>query len=117
MQDYALMSGGRGFLMLKLTVYIPETHIDAVKSALFAAGAGRYSGYDSCSWQVRGEGQFRPLDGSSPFTGSHGVIEHVAEYRVEMICDEEVKRDVRDALIQAHPYEVPAYDFTQLMDV
>ena len=64
--------------MLKLTVYIPETHLDVVKSVLFAAGAGRYGGYDSCSWQVRGEGQFRPLDGSTPYVGNHGRLEHIA---------------------------------------
>ncbi len=101
--------------MLKLTVYIPETHLDPVKDALFVAGAGRYDGYDCCSWQVRGEGQFRPLAGSRPFVGSCDEVERVAEFRVEMVCAEEVIEVVRDALLKAHPYEVPAYDFTSLV--
>ena len=45
--------------MLKLVVFIPETHLEAVKEALFAAGAGRQGNYDCCCWQVRGEGKFR----------------------------------------------------------
>ncbi len=101
--------------MYRLTVYIPETHVDAVKQALFAAGAGRYENYECCSWQVLGEGQFRPLPGSDPHIGSQGKVETVAEFRVEMICPEEKAREVVDALIAAHPYEEPAYGLTKLL--
>ena len=58
--------------MLKLTVYIPESHLDVVKTALFEAGAGRYRHYDRCAWQILGDGQFRPLEGSQPFLGRQG---------------------------------------------
>lgn len=101
--------------MCKLTVYIPETHLEAVKDALFAAGAGRYAAYDRCCWQVLGQGQFRPLAGSDPFIGRAGVEERVQEYRVEMICADEVVAGVTRALRAAHPYEEPAFDFVQLM--
>lgn len=100
--------------MLKLTVYIPETHLEAVKSALFVAGAGRYRHYDCCAWQVRGEGQFRPLTDSAPFVGQAGVITRVPEYRVEMLCHESCAAAVIDALRKAHPYEEPAFDFVVL---
>jgi len=95
--------------MVTLVVYIPETHLEEVKTALFNAGAGRYEGYDCCSWQVAGEGQFRALEGSKPFIGEEGTIERVNEYRVEMICVEELLPDVIAALKRAHPYEVPAF--------
>jgi len=95
----------------KLTVYVPETHLESVKEALFAAGAGRYDGYDRCCWQVRGTGQFRPLDGSSPYIGVVGRTESVQEWRVEMICPEDRLPDIKAALMKAHPYQVPAYDF------
>ena len=101
--------------MLKLVVYIPETHLEAVKAALFAAGAGAYKNYDCCCWQVRGEGQFRPLEGSQPFIGQLGTIERVVEYRVEMICPEARREAVQFALLQAHPYEQPAFDFTKIL--
>ncbi|MDX9868234.1 MAG: NGG1p interacting factor NIF3 [Kiritimatiellia bacterium] len=100
--------------MLKLTVYIPETHLEPVKAALFAAGAGRYAAYDQCCWQVLGEGQFRPLAGSSPHIGQVGDVARVAEYRVEMLCAEAERAAVTAALRAAHPYEEPAFDFVRL---
>ena len=95
--------------MYQLIVYIPMTHLDAVKQALFDAGAGRYENYDCCAWQVLGEGQFRPLQGSQPFLGEKNQIETVEEYRVEMVCVEEKLQDVIAALRKTHPYEEPAY--------
>ena len=70
--------------MYKLCFYVPESHLEAVKAAVFAAGAGRIGNYDSCCWEVLGQGQFRPLTGSDPFIGRQGEVERVAEYRVEM---------------------------------
>lgn len=100
--------------MLKLTVYIPETHLERVKEALFAAGAGAYKNYDRCCWQVKGEGQFRPLCGSHPFLGENGRDERVAEWRVEMICPDDKATAVLAALRAAHPYEEPAFDFVRI---
>lgn len=100
--------------MFKLCVYIPEPHLEAVKQALFAAGAGRIGDYDSCSWQVLGIGQFRPLDGSQPFIGQQGQVEQVPEYRVETVCADEVVDDVLAAMRRAHPYEEPAFDLWRL---
>jgi hypothetical protein len=101
--------------MYKLTFFVPGTHLEKVKKALFDAGAGRYRNYDSCSWQTKGIGQFRPLEDSDPFIGSRGDIEEVEEYKVEMICAEKYIKPVLDALISAHPYEEPAYDVTTIM--
>ena len=102
--------------MYKLCVYIPESHLEPVKQALFAAGAGRIGDYDSCCWQVLGQGQFRPLDGSQPFIGQTGQVEQVAEYRVETVCADDVVDAVLTAMRAAHPYEEPAFDLWQLDD-
>ena len=101
--------------MYKLTVYIPETHVEPVKAALFAAGAGRYAYYDCCAWQVLGQGQFRPLNGSKPFLGATGQVEVVPEFRVEMIVMDDAVAAVLTALKAAHPYEEPAYDFVRVL--
>ena len=101
--------------MFKLTVYIPATHVEAVKEALFNAGAGRYAAYDRCAWQVLGEGQFRPLVGSQPFLGTAGRDERVPEYRVEMIVPDADVAAVLRALKAAHPYEEPAYDLVRIL--
>lgn len=103
--------------MYKLTVYIPESHLESVKTALFAAGAGRIGHYDACSWEVKGEGQFRPLAGSQPFLGQHGCVETVAEFRVEMVVEDAVIHPVIAALKQSHPYETPAYDVIRVEDL
>lgn len=102
--------------MYKLCLYVPASHLEAVKQALFAAGAGRIGDYDSCCWQVAGQGQFRPLTGSNPFIGEQGQIETVEEYKVELVCDDNVIAMVVAALKQAHPYEEPAYQVWRLED-
>jgi hypothetical protein len=103
--------------MYKLGVYIPASHLEEVKSALFTAGAGRIGAYDSCCWQVRGQGQFRPCEGSRPFIGQQGQVETVEEYRVEMVVDDSVLDAVMVALRASHPYEEPAFDVTRLEPV
>lgn len=100
--------------MKKLTVYIPEASLDKVKDALFAAGAGQYAAYDRCCWQVLGIGQFRPLKGSRPAIGEVGEETRVAEYRVEMICEDTLEAAITAALRAAHPYEEPAFDFVDI---
>lgn len=100
--------------MYKLCFYVPETHLESVKQAVFAAGAGRQGDYDQCCWQTLGRGQFRPLPGSNPYIGysgeKPGPLEVVAEYKVEMLCADDLVRGAVAALIDAHPYEEPAYD-------
>lgn len=88
--------------------------MEQVKEALFRVGAGRYDGYDCCCWQVLGQGQFRPLEGSDPFVGEAGKVESVPEYRVEMLCADDLRTDVVAALKASHPYEVPAFDLTRV---
>ena len=92
-----------------IDVYVPETHAEAVKQAMFEAGAGRIGNYDCCCFQTVGRGQFRPLDGSRPFLGAKNRVEQVTEWKLEMICPEEKLRTVIAALRQAHPYETPAF--------
>lgn len=96
--------------VFKLCFFVPETHLESVKQAVFDAGAGRIGDYDCCAWQVAGEGQFRPLPGSRPFLGQQGEIERVSEFRVEMICAETCLDAAIDALRSAHPYEEPAFE-------
>lgn len=100
-----------------LVVYIPEADAESVKSALFAAGAGRIGNYEACAWQTLGTGQFRPLDGANPTIGAVGDIEKVPELRVEMVCAPEDMLAVERALHEAHPYETPAYHFQSVESV
>lgn len=96
--------------MYKLCYFVPESHLEQTKQAIFETGAGRIGDYDSCAWQTRGQGQFRPLDGSQPYLGQQGTVERVDEYKVELVCADNVIRQAIGALKQAHPYEEPAYE-------
>lgn len=102
--------------MYKLCFFVPASHVDVVKSAVFAAGGGRIGDYDHCAWQVLGLGQFRPLDGSQPFIGEVGQVEQVEEWKVELVVADELIRPVVAALKQSHPYETPAYEVWRLED-
>lgn len=103
--------------MYKLVFYVPTTYADKVKEAIFNAGAGRLGHYSHCAWQVLGEGQFMPLDGSNAFIGEKNKIEKVQELRVETLCDNNCIKPVIDALKKAHPYEEPAYEILPLIDI
>lgn len=103
--------------MYKLCYFVPASHLEATKNALFVAGAGRIGDYDCCAWQCRGQGQFRPLDGSQPFLGQSGELEKVDEYRVELVCEDSAIRAAIAALRRAHPYEEPAYDVFRMEDL
>jgi len=101
--------------MYKLAFYVPESHLEVVKQAIFAAGAGRYENYEHCCWQTLGQGQFKPMTGSNPFLGQQNQLETLAEYKVETICQEVYLQKVIAALKQSHPYEEPAYEVYQIL--
>jgi len=95
--------------MLFMCFYVPVSHLEVVKTAVFAAGGGRIGDYTSCSWQVMGEGQFMPVAGSQPFIGKIDQLELVEEYKVEMVVSEDRIVEAVAAMKAAHPYEEPAY--------
>lgn len=100
--------------MYKLAFYVPPSHLETVKNAVFAAQAGRIGQYEHCCWQVLGQGQFRPMASAQPFIGTAGSLETLSEYRVELVCDDAHIRAAIVALKAAHPYEEPAYEVYKL---
>lgn len=103
--------------MLKLIYYIPESHLEATKLAIFQAGAGGIGDYEHCAWQVLGTGQFKPLSGAKPFIGELDHLEQLPEWRVETIVPEHKAKQVAIALKASHPYEEPAFEFIQMIDI
>lgn len=95
--------------MYILCFYAPESDVEAIKDALFDIGAGKLGCYDSCAWQTSGTGQFRPLEGSSPYLGKQNHITQVNESKVELICENSAIVKIVNKLIEVHPYEEPAY--------
>ena len=96
--------------LYKINCYVPVSHKEDVKEALFKAGAGQYEDYDSCAYETNGIGQFRPLEGANPFIGDIGKVEYTEEVCIETIVKHHDLSNVINALLKAHPYEEPAYD-------
>jgi hypothetical protein len=99
----------------KLVVFVPPSALDAVRDAVFAAGAGRIGTYERCSWYAAGTGTFLPLEGASPTVGEVGEEERAEELRLETVFPAERHDDVVAALRAAHPYEEPAFDVYALL--
>lgn len=95
--------------MHKFCFYVPASHLEIVKNALFEKGAGKIGNYDHCCWQTLGEGQYRPLSQSNAFKGEKNKISHESEYLVEMICEDHLVDTLIDTLLKTHPYETPAF--------
>jgi hypothetical protein len=99
----------------KLVVFVPAEALDAVRNAVFEAGAGRIGDYERCSWYTDGTGTFFAGEGADPSVGEKGREERVPELRLETVFPEERQDDVVAALRRAHPYEKPAFDVYPLL--
>ncbi|EFO63919.1 Nif3-related protein [Giardia lamblia P15] len=95
----------------RLDVYVPEEAVNTVKEALFAAGAGKIGNYDCCCYTIKGVGQFRPLPGSNPVKGNLGSVCVYPEDKLEVIVADNCIDSVIEALLRAHPYETPAFQY------
>jgi hypothetical protein len=100
----------------KLVVFVPPDALDAVRDAVFAAGAGRIGEYERCSWYTAGTGTFLGGEGTTPTVGEKGREERVPEIRLETVYPAEREEEVVRALREAHPYEEPAYDLYPLAE-
>ena len=96
-------------------MFVPAEALDAVREALFAAGAGRIGDYERCSWYTEGTGTFLASEGAAPAVGEPGREEHVRELRLETVYPVDREAEVVQALRTAHPYEEPAFDLYPLL--
>jgi dinuclear metal center YbgI/SA1388 family protein len=93
-------------------VFVPIDDVDKVAAAMHEAGAGAIGAYDRAMFQVPGTGSFRPLEGATPAIGQVGEVEQVEESRIEMVAAPATRESVRQAMLDAHPYEEVAYSVT-----
>jgi hypothetical protein len=100
----------------KLVVFVPADALDAVRDAVFAAGAGRIGDYERCCWYTEGTGTFLPRAGADPTIGEVGEEQRVPELRLETVYPDDAHAAVVAALREAHPYEEPAYDVVPLIE-
>jgi dinuclear metal center YbgI/SA1388 family protein len=98
----------------KLVTFIPSEASTKVQEAIFNAGAGHTGNYDYCGYSLEGAGTFRGNDQSNPYKGQKGKIHTEKEIRFETIFPSWLENRILQALINAHPYEEPAFDIYAL---
>jgi dinuclear metal center YbgI/SA1388 family protein len=113
LKNIRILSPKKGVLR-KLVTFVPPDHADRVREALWEAGAGNIGNYDETSFNLTGEGTFRGNASTRPFVGEPGKLHHEEEVRIETILPADREQSVISALLQAHPYEEPAYDIIPL---
>jgi len=101
--------------VVKIVVFVPETHADIVREAMGKAGAGKVGDYKHCSFSVKGIGRFIPLETAHPFIGTIGKLEEVVEERIETVCYKKDLDEIIKAIKKVHPYEEIALDVYPLV--
>ncbi len=109
LQQVRVLEPKKGMLR-KLVTFCPLDHAETVRQSLFAAGAGRIGNYDSCSYNLQGQGTFRALEGTRPYVGELQQLHMEQEVRIETIFPAFLQSRIVQALLESHPYEEVAYD-------
>ncbi len=100
----------------KVSVFVPNEHVEKVSEAIFEAGGGIIGDYNKCSYRVNGKGTFEGNEHSNPTIGTKQNFETVDEIKLEVIANKWDLHKVINALIKSHPYEEPAYDIYPLLN-
>lgn len=101
----------------KLVTFVPQSHVEMVRNAIFEAGAGFIGKYDCCSFNTDGQGSFRALEGAKPFVGQLGNVHFENEVRMEFIYPAHIGHQIISAMIKSHPYEEVAFDIYPIENV
>lgn len=96
--------------LLKFVTTVPLQYAESVRNALFNAGAGHIGNYDSCSYNLSGEGTFRAKEGANPHIGEIDQLHFEPEVRIETVIPVMKREEVLRALLAVHPYEEPVFD-------
>ena len=94
----------------KVVVYAPLSAAEAVRKAMFEAGAGCIGNYDSCSFNAQGQGTFKANERAHPYVGEVGKVHFEDEVRIETVVSKHALNQVIAAMLNVHPYEEVAYD-------
>ncbi|MEM7162262.1 MAG: Nif3-like dinuclear metal center hexameric protein [Bacteroidota bacterium] len=101
-------------LLRKLEVYCPTEEADKVRTALFELGAGDFTNYSHCSFNLHGQGTFMPNDKASPHIGEKNVLHKGEEIKVELVFPAHLTSPIMHKLNEVHPYEEVAYQLLQM---
>ncbi|WP_179349900.1 Nif3-like dinuclear metal center hexameric protein [Winogradskyella pacifica] len=98
----------------KLQTYVPKANAEALRTALFNVGAGSIGNYESCSFNIEGEGTYLGNENSNPVIGKKGELHTEKEMAISVTFKKHLESKVLKTLFEVHPYEEVAYEVTTL---
>ncbi len=101
----------------KLATFVPSEEANAVREAMFKAGAGEIGNYSNCSFNSFGKGSFNPSEDSNPTIGTKGETHFEDETRIEVTFQKHRQANILKALFTSHSYEEVAYEITTLENI
>jgi dinuclear metal center YbgI/SA1388 family protein len=104
-------------MLRRLITFAPKDKAEAVRQAVFKAGAGHIGKYSECSFNSEGTGTFKAEAGTDPYVGEVGKQHHEPEMKIEIVYPYYLENQVVDALVANHPYEEVAYDIFTMENV
>ncbi|MDD4150714.1 MAG: Nif3-like dinuclear metal center hexameric protein [Bacteroidales bacterium] len=113
LQNLKILAPRKNFLK-KISVSIPAKHVEKVRLAMFAAGAGAIGNYNNCSFNVSGTGSFKAGENTNPYIGKKGKIHYEPEIKTELVFPAHLETKIINAMLSTHPYEEVAYDIFSL---
>ncbi|MHB1661937.1 MAG: Nif3-like dinuclear metal center hexameric protein [bacterium] len=100
--------------LYKLSVFIPKGYVKIVRDVLFKYGNPKIGNYENCSFETKGKGSFKPLEGSNPFIGESLKTTFTDESKLELLIEERFIEKAIDEMKKVHPYEEAAFDLYPL---
>lgn len=98
----------------KFVIFVPYDYEIKIREKMCSAGGGNWKAYSCCTFRTEGKGTFMPGESSKPFIGNKNVLSEVAEIKLECIVNSRDAEELVKAVLEAHPYEEPAYDIYPL---
>lgn len=102
-----------GFICKLVTYTTPDNH-EALRTALFEAGAGNIGNYTNCSFNSRGSGTYQGNEDSTPVIGNREEFIQTDEIKIEVTFEKHLESRILKALFANHMYEEVAYEMYTL---
>lgn len=102
--------------LYKLEIFIPDSHFQALRQALWSVDTGHIGRYDRCMSWSQVNSCWRPLDGTTPYNGTVGELCQAQELKVEVCCVAQRLQETLSAIKAAHPYEEPVINILPLVE-
>lgn len=97
-------------IIQKLVTFVPKSHENQVREALFKAGAGKIGKYSECSFSLNGKGSFKANEDAEPFVGEKNKLHFEEETQIGVIFEKHLQSKILNALFETHPYEEVAFE-------